>query len=303
MAGVRAAAMLHGALGHSTRATTFAEELKDLAQQAGNCAELSRAETLLGVEALRSGEPAAARPRFEAALESARRAEHSMLIGHAMVNLGSVLEADAQADVLRGALAYFEEAGDAWGTAYAAGYLAKALGDERAVELAARAVRLLADLGDRFYLIFAVEDLARIVLRKKRIAAAARLFGWAGVLRRETGALLSPGSRDEHERTIGEMRASLGETGFEKASATGASMTIGDLLDEAMTVSKPDHALTRREQDVARLLARGMTNREIAVALTITPGTAGIHVEHILRKLGLRSRHQVAQWVTDNGLV
>jgi non-specific serine/threonine protein kinase len=46
-----------------------------------------------------------------------------------------------------------------------------------------------------------------------------------------------------------------------------------------------------------------LTNRAIAEALVITEGTAGIHVTHILDKLGFRSRAQVAAWVVERGLL
>jgi DNA-binding NarL/FixJ family response regulator len=52
--------------------------------------------------------------------------------------------------------------------------------------------------------------------------------------------------------------------------------------------------LTDREREVAMLLAQGMSNREIAAALVISESTAEVHVKHILSKLGLRSRAQVA---------
>jgi DNA-binding CsgD family transcriptional regulator len=55
-------------------------------------------------------------------------------------------------------------------------------------------------------------------------------------------------------------------------------------------------ALTDREREVATLLAHGMSNREIATALVISESTAEVHVKHILSKLGLRSRSQVAAW-------
>jgi DNA-binding NarL/FixJ family response regulator len=55
--------------------------------------------------------------------------------------------------------------------------------------------------------------------------------------------------------------------------------------------------LTARELEVAELIARGLTNRQIAGELVITPWTAASHVVHILRKLGFRSRAQVADWV------
>jgi non-specific serine/threonine protein kinase len=59
------------------------------------------------------------------------------------------------------------------------------------------------------------------------------------------------------------------------------------------------HALTGREQDVARLLAAGRSNREIADTLVISEGTVEVHVKHILSKLGLKSRSQVAVWSAD----
>jgi len=62
------------------------------------------------------------------------------------------------------------------------------------------------------------------------------------------------------------------------------------------------NVLTRREREVAGLMARGLTNRQIATELVITGGTVGVHAEHILRKLGFHSRVEVATWVTEQGL-
>jgi non-specific serine/threonine protein kinase len=65
----------------------------------------------------------------------------------------------------------------------------------------------------------------------------------------------------------------------------------------------PMKILTRREREVAVLVAQGMTNHQIAEALVIADGTAGVHVDHILNKLGFRSRAQVAAWAVAQGLV
>jgi DNA-binding NarL/FixJ family response regulator len=59
--------------------------------------------------------------------------------------------------------------------------------------------------------------------------------------------------------------------------------------------------LSPREQEVAALIARGLSNREIAAALTISEKTAANHVEHIMTKLDLRSRAQVAVWAVRQG--
>ena len=50
------------------------------------------------------------------------------------------------------------------------------------------------------------------------------------------------------------------------------------------------------------LVARGLTNSQIAEALVIAAGTAGVHVDHILTKLVFRSRTKLALWAADRGL-
>ena len=57
--------------------------------------------------------------------------------------------------------------------------------------------------------------------------------------------------------------------------------------------------LTLRELEVARLVAQGLTNREIAEGLHITVRTAGSHLEHIGAKLGVSRRSEIATWVTS----
>ena len=58
--------------------------------------------------------------------------------------------------------------------------------------------------------------------------------------------------------------------------------------------------LTPREQEVAILIAQGLTNRQISTNLRISERTAGNHVAKILKKLGLRSRAQIADWAREH---
>ena len=69
------------------------------------------------------------------------------------------------------------------------------------------------------------------------------------------------------------------------------------------TSDKALGVLTALEREVAVLLTQGFTNRQIADALVIAEGTAGVHVDHILNKLGFRSRAQVAAWAAQHGLI
>ncbi|MCI0584598.1 MAG: LuxR C-terminal-related transcriptional regulator [Chloroflexi bacterium] len=59
---------------------------------------------------------------------------------------------------------------------------------------------------------------------------------------------------------------------------------------------EPWRPLTIREFEVARLIAEGRTNAEIADRLDIAPKTASAHVEHILAKLGVTRRAEIAAW-------
>ena len=106
------------------------------------------------------------------------------------------------------------------------------------------------------------------------------------------------------------MRAAIGDAAFAAAWAAGRAATprwwspsaLGDAAPPAASRGRPraDQSggpADRREREVAALVARGLTNREIARELVITEGTVGVHVEHILAKLELRSRTQVAAWV------
>jgi DNA-binding NarL/FixJ family response regulator len=61
-------------------------------------------------------------------------------------------------------------------------------------------------------------------------------------------------------------------------------------------------SLTAREREVAVLVARGRTNREIAAALVISERTADAHVQNILNKLGFSSRAQIAAWAAERAM-
>jgi DNA-binding NarL/FixJ family response regulator len=65
----------------------------------------------------------------------------------------------------------------------------------------------------------------------------------------------------------------------------------------------PSDRLTAREREVAALVARGLTNRQIADALIVSQRTAESHVANSLGKLGLGSRAQLAAWAIAQGLV
>jgi non-specific serine/threonine protein kinase len=69
--------------------------------------------------------------------------------------------------------------------------------------------------------------------------------------------------------------------------------------DAASDVGAVAAARTRREAEIADLVASGLSNRDIAATLVISQRTAEGHVEHILTKLGFTSRAQIVAWVAE----
>jgi non-specific serine/threonine protein kinase len=112
-----------------------------------------------------------------------------------------------------------------------------------------------------------------------------------------------------HEVTVADVRARLGQRAYDAAVRRGVAMTTADAVAMALerpgtgpTVPAPraapgDFGLTKREREVAALIAEGLSNREIAARLVVAQRTAEGHVENILSKLGFTSRAQVAGWL------
>jgi DNA-binding CsgD family transcriptional regulator/Tfp pilus assembly protein PilF len=90
-----------------------------------------------------------------------------------------------------------------------------------------------------------------------------------------------------------------GEKSRAESQLNGPRRVIPDNAERRSALLGP--ALTAREQEIALLIARGLSNRAIADELVISPATAARHVANILSKLGLNSRAQVAAWTVDQG--
>ncbi len=164
------------------------------------------------------------------------------------------------------------------------------------------------EVGDRAFVVFALTGLAGVAATARQSVQAARLLGAADMLRDSVGAFLAPINRVSLAKTEARIQAQLSERDTAAARETGRAFSLEEVLAEAATVASLDApsppavssapgrshpALTRREAEVARLLEDGRSDREIAQALAISVRTVGIHVQHLLAKLDVRSRWQV----------
>jgi non-specific serine/threonine protein kinase len=96
-----------------------------------------------------------------------------------------------------------------------------------------------------------------------------------------------------------EVYDSLHRDGARLSFAAAIAYALGEQLPAEPPPSAPAARLTKREREVAELIAEGLTNKEIATRLVISPRTAQGHVEHILTKLEFTSRTQIAAWVVE----
>ena len=182
---------------------------------------------------------------------------------------------------------------------------------DRAAGLQQESLRLRADLNDRMDNTHCVEALAWIAASGHQDERAAVLLGAAASLWRSMGMTVDgfENLAGYHRECYRQARQALGEQAFQDAYHRGLELPAEDAVAYALQQpsDKPPNKspipavpaelpLTPRELQVARLLARGRSNKEIAAQLVISQRTAEGHVERILTKLGFTSRAQVAAW-------
>jgi DNA-binding CsgD family transcriptional regulator len=131
---------------------------------------------------------------------------------------------------------------------------------------------------------------------------AARLFGATAVLLESIGATIWATDKADYDRNLATARAQLGEEAFRAAFAAGQELSLAQAVAEAQAAAlavgaaneslrtERRHGLTAREVEILRLLAKRMTDREIADALSISPRTVMHHVSNVLAKLGASNR-------------
>ncbi|MDX8050097.1 LuxR C-terminal-related transcriptional regulator [Lentzea sp. BCCO 10_0798] len=206
-----------------------------------------------------------------------------------------------------------EEHGELWAQAYAIWVLALCAwvsGDlVRADLLGRECLRIKSSFHDLLGIVLALEVLAWISASQGDAVRAATLLGATNEIWQSVGYPMF-GSRHfgaPHGECESAAVSTLGEQEFRAVFRKGMDLELEEAIafaigEEQTVAPVPVLALTpltRREQQVADLIAGGMSNKEIAARLVIARRTAEGHVERILQKLGFTSRAQIATWVTE----
>ncbi|MFD2691513.1 ATP-binding protein [Streptomyces phyllanthi] len=307
-----------------------AHQARELALELGESAEAAHADSVLGMLALFGDDLHGALGHFEASVACGPiPGTLPSITGLDQVGLASVLaflgRTDRAVSVCEDARRSCEDQGEEWVLSYLLRVLALAYtvkGDWRRAESYGRqALCLKRAVHDVFGIALTLDLMVVIAAALDAHERAAVLLGgadrvWADISSGRFDSTTFNGARRQSEE---EVREALGPQEFERAYRRGGELGLPELVEYALQERArkrgPKHGgelppgpatpaanggtrLTPRETEVARLVAEGLANQQIADRLVIARRTAEGHVERILSKLGFHNRSQIAAWVT-----
>jgi predicted ATPase/DNA-binding CsgD family transcriptional regulator len=277
--------------GDHVRAYRYAQESLELSRDLGDRGGIALSLNALGEIALNQGDFTAARPWLEEALARAKEGDSKWVI--------------AQTLSLLARMAFGQHDYDSAYTLYK------------------DSLTIVGELHDTRRIASGLEGLGEVVAAQGQPSWAARFWGAAETLREAIGERsLPPVERANYEQSVAAARAQLGEKTFAAAWAQGRTMTAEQALaaqgvvmmataDSAGPSSVPHvpkastypDDLTAREVEVLRLVAKGLTNAQVAEQLVISPRTVNTHLTSIYSKIGVSSRSAATRYAIDHHLL
>ncbi len=217
-------------------------------------------------------------------------------------------------------VAAYREIGHRHGTANSLSLLGKVTaleGDyEAARTLYEQSLVISGELGEKWVAAVFLVELGEVVAAQRQLAWAAQLWGASEALRDASGIPIPLVELADYERSVSAARVHLGERAFAAAWAQGRSMTPqqalaakGQKLAPTSTTptattplpTYPDR-LTAREVEVLRLVAKGLTDTQVAEELVLSPRTVHTHLSSIYSKLGITSRSAATRYAIEHNL-
>jgi DNA-binding NarL/FixJ family response regulator len=294
-------------------ASSAAREYLRLNQELGDLARQVFALAQLGLVATYQEDFLAARSWHEQALRLARTMDDRFNIVRVCYMLGTVhrlLGDNARAAELFAEAASLIDTNDpfarAWEWIFSADLAVDGGQYERAAELYWTALRHFQRVGFRPWMNLVTQRIGTLAIRKGNPECGVRILS---APQTHAMALLSmfPAVAYERRRAFEDARVLLGEETFAAESSLGLTLTLDEAVVEAFrlthvepSVASAARPLTPRQYEVGALIARGLTNAQIAERLVVSPHTVERQVENILDRLRLSSRIEVAVWMVEH---
>jgi DNA-binding CsgD family transcriptional regulator len=309
------------------QARNLLDEAIAVAREAHDVRELALALSYRGAALEQEGDLTHASRLYAEALPYARRADEASALVDVLDRLGAAALARGQSEQAEAFLVESLERAQAIGlNTYASlaqrrlAQLALAADDlDRAADWTRQSLESARQIAVGAGCLHPLQLAATLAIRHRNHLAGVRLLTavttWMEQrdLERQRGLWTLWVVPDNHaDEVLRLARTALGQKTYAVARAEGAGLSLGAAVDEGLSVAlQPDppqdtavssrsEALTPREKAVASLVAQGLSNRMIAEQLVITEGTVAAHVSHILAKLNVQTRAQIAVWVAEH---
>jgi DNA-binding CsgD family transcriptional regulator len=174
------------------------------------------------------------------------------------------------------------------------------------------ALQVARDIDNRLWQYYGLAATGWHASTAGRARAAAQLLGAAETLATQTGSDMMGPAVPFLASAKQLARDSLGAVAFDAEYAAGKRMSRDAAVrlalgepgpsDDSAADAPAASPLAKREVEVARLIAEGMSNKQIGLRLFISEATVASHVRHIMDKLGFNSRSQIAVWMASPAL-
>ncbi|MEU2007084.1 protein kinase [Rhodococcus sp. NPDC019627] len=313
------ASVMAGVQGDLQASITLIQEGRALANRSADPLLQAHIDLAEGHRALYGGDIDYARIHFEAARPTYAAVPSALALRILLLQgLGFAYElldhTEHAIECYESALAVTEEHGEAVHRSYLLWALAVVVwrhaDTERANELLQQALRVARKVNERLAISMCLQALAWIAAEGGAFERAVVLTSAAENISHAMGSspMFVSGLLQYRERCERDTRRALSEKVFAAAQRKGNKLGVESAVAYALGEQSPASSTpttgqaepTKREKEVAELVAEGLTNREIASRLTISVRTAQGHIEHLLAKLSFTSRAQIAAWVVES---
>jgi predicted ATPase/DNA-binding CsgD family transcriptional regulator len=302
------------AQGYYDESINYHREVIKLSTETGDKASAASAVSLCGYTAWLQGNLAEAKKLTEQGLKLSREVNLEWTVADNLTGLGDI--ACVQGDYQEASKLY-DESNLIWervgkprergSTVFSQGWLARVQGNHtQAIEFFKEALMLWREVGDKRHMVECLEGIAGVCTDLGKAEFSAKLMGAAEIIREETNSPLPPVYSANYDRDVVMIRAQLGETKFIKVWVEGRALKMEQTIEEAMQITSTQKSsvpfiaqpadsperLNERELEILRLIARGLSNHEIANQLVLAVSTVKWYINNIFGKLHVGNRTQ-----------